>query len=160
KRPKIVATFPEPMITTFIRLSLSLMKIKQKIAIGYTRLKLKLLTVLSKRMAAKEAFQLFCTPYLPKLKKAPHIFDQAEQLNFLFKGLNIRGYRWNHSRPNKILIIHGFDSQAYKFSRYVEKLLQKDYEVLAFDAPAHGNSEGKIINVQEYAFMIEEAIKR
>jgi pimeloyl-ACP methyl ester carboxylesterase len=136
------------------------MKIKQKTAIGYIRLKLKLLALVSKRKAAATAFRLFCTPYLPKLKKVPAIFKQAEQLTFTMNGKAIRGYRWNHSHPDKILIIHGFNSQAYKFSRYVELLLNKNYEVLAFDAPAHGNSEGKTANAQEYANMIVEVINR
>jgi len=135
------------------------MKIKQKIAIGYIRLKLKALAIFSKRKAAEEAFRLFSTPYLPKIKTAPHIFENAERLNFSFNGSKTHGYRWNHSRPHKILIIHGFDSQAYKFSKYVEMLLKKDHEVVIFDAPAHGDSEGKTINALEYSLMIKEVVK-
>jgi pimeloyl-ACP methyl ester carboxylesterase len=135
------------------------MKIKQKIAIAYIRLKLKLLTIFSKRKAAEEAFRLFSTPYLPKIKAAPHIFEKAERLNFLFNRSTIRGYRWNHPGPHKILIIHGFDSQAYKFSRYVEMLLKKNYEIVIFDAPAHGDSEGKTVNALEYSLMIKDVVK-
>jgi pimeloyl-ACP methyl ester carboxylesterase len=136
------------------------MKIKQKIAIGCVRLKLKLLTVFSKRKTAKEAFRLFSTPYVPKIKKAAPVFEKAEQLNFLYNGSNVRGYRWNHPQQHKVLIIHGFNSQAYKFSKYVELLLKKNYEVLVFDAPAHGDSDGKTVNALQYSLMIEEVIKR
>ena len=136
------------------------MKIKQKIAIGYIRFKLKLLAVFSKRKAAEEAFRLFCTPYLPRIKNEPPVFEPAALLNFSLNGSTIRGYRWNHSKPHKILIIHGFDSQAYKFARYITPLTEKGYEVLAFDGPAHGDSEGKTVNAQEYAGMIKEVIKR
>jgi alpha-beta hydrolase superfamily lysophospholipase len=136
------------------------MKIKQKIAIGYIRLKLKAFAIFSKRKAAEEAFHLFSTPYLPPIKTAPPIFENAERLNFLFNGLTIHGYRWNHSRTHKVLIIHGFNSQAYKFSKYVELLLKKDYEVVIFDAPAHGESEGKTINALEYSLMIKDAVKK
>lgn len=37
-------------------------------------------------------------------------------------------------------------------------LVQKKYEVLAFDAPAHGGSEGKTVNAVEYAAMIKKII--
>jgi alpha-beta hydrolase superfamily lysophospholipase len=136
------------------------MKIKQKIAIGYIRLKLKILAIFSKRKAAEEAFRLFSTPYLPKIKTAPPIFENAERLSFIFNGSKTHGYRWNHARPHKILIIHGFDSQSYKFSKYVELLLKKDYEIVIFDAPAHGDSEGKTINALEYSLMIKDVVQQ
>ena len=69
-----------------------------------------------------------------------------------FEGLAIVGYGWTPTNPNgkKVLILHGFSSYAYKFEHYVPLLLQMGYEVLAFDAPGHGDSEGKIVNALVY----------
>jgi pimeloyl-ACP methyl ester carboxylesterase len=39
---------------------------------------------------------------------------------------------------------------------YIDPLIQKGYEVLAFDAPAHGRSEGKQINAIIYRDFIKE----
>ncbi len=50
----------------------------------------------------------------------------------------------------KILIAHGFSSYSYKFEKYVQPLLKDGFEVVAFDAPAHGLSEGKMINALIY----------
>ncbi len=135
------------------------MKLKQKIAIGYIRAKFKLLTVVSKRLAAEKAFDLFCTPFMKSRIRTPTIFDQAEPLLFELNGLKVKGFRWNHNQPNKVLILHGFGSAAHKFHQYISPLIAKGYEVLAFDAPAHGNSEGTRINAAEYCRMIEEVIK-
>ena len=69
-----------------------------------------------------------------------------------FEGLAIVGYGWTPTAPNgkKVMILHGFSSYAYKFEHYVPLLLQMGYEVLAFDAPGHGDSEGKIVNALIY----------
>ena len=50
--------------------------------------------------------------------------------------------------------MHGFNSYCYKFNNYIEQLQHKGFEVLAFDAPAHGLSGGKSINALLYHDMI------
>jgi len=60
-------------------------------------------------------------------------------------GIVIKGWRWNHPAERKVLILHGFESSAINFDRYVKPLIKKGYEVLAFDAPAHGRSGSKTI---------------
>src|SRR5207253_3747925 len=66
----------------------------------------------------------------------------------------VRGYRWNHSSNKKALILHGFESTVVNFVNYIEGLIQKGYEVLAFDAPAHGHSSGKYITLILYKEML------
>jgi len=136
------------------------MKLKQKIAISYIRAKFKMLTVLSKRLAAEKAFDLFCTPFMKSRSRVPVIFAEAEPLHFKLNGLTVKGFRWNHEQPVKVLILHGFGSAAHKFHQYIAPLIKKGYEVLAFDAPAHGTSEGTRVNAVEYCQMIEEVMKR
>lgn len=132
------------------------MKLKQRLAISYIRTKFKLLSAISKQKAAKEAFKLFCTPLGRSIEKVP--LKNAEPLQFELDGKMIRGYRWNHPGNKKVLILHGFGSAAYKFERYASPLVKKGYEVLAFDAPAHGSSEGKRTHAVEYAAMIRKVI--
>ena len=134
------------------------MKLKQKIAIGYIRVKFKLLTIVSKRLAAEKAFELFCTPLIQTEPRTPAIFTKAEALQFELNGLKVNGFRWNQGSPNKMLILHGFGSAAHNFHTYILPLINKGYEVLAFDAPAHGNSEGKTIHAVQYSQMIEKVI--
>jgi pimeloyl-ACP methyl ester carboxylesterase len=129
------------------------MKLGQRLVIGYYKNKLRTLSYLSKEKAAVEAFRLFCTPYTRKItQKRPTIFTKATPKLIDFEGLAIVGYGWTPTNPNgkKILILHGFSSYAYKFEHYVPLLLQMGYEVLAFDAPGHGDSEGKIVNALVY----------
>jgi len=133
------------------------MKLTQRIAIGYYQTKLKTIALVSPRKAAESAFKLFCTPRNGKNKhKAPVIFYKADTLSFNLEGLQIYGWRWKteFSNGKKILLVHGFDSYSYKFEKYVNLLLAQNFEVLTFDAPGHGISEGKTINVKIYRDLI------
>ncbi|CAN5755638.1 hypothetical protein BH11BAC3_BH11BAC3_25200 [soil metagenome] len=135
------------------------MKLKQKIAIEFLRTKFKMLSLVSKRKAAEKAFDLFCTPFMKTGERTPVIFKTAEPLHFVLNGLKINGFRWNQNKPQKVLILHGMGSAAHKFHQYITPLIEKGYEVLAFDAPAHGSSEGNTINAVEYREMIEEVLR-
>ncbi len=132
------------------------MKFSQRLALGYIRTKLKLLSSISKNKAAEKAFELFCTPQRRNLKQPPKIFEQAEKLQLKVEGITVRGWRWNHPATRKALIIHGFESSAVNFDRYVKPLVKKGYEVLAFDAPAHGRSGSKQITAPLYKRTILE----
>jgi len=123
---------------------------RQQIALSYIRTKFKLLAALSKQKAAEKAFQLFCTPQYRNRKNLPPVFEKAEKLNFKFEENNIQGYRWNHPSDKKLLILHGYESSVINFDRYIKPLTKAGFEVLAFDAPAHGRSGGKQINVLAY----------
>lgn len=136
------------------------MKLAQKIAVSYFRTKFKLLTVVSSTKAAEKAFDLFRTPQRRNKKPAPKIFEQAEKLTFKLDGITIHGWRWNHPAERKVLILHGFESSATSFDRYVKPLVKKGYEVLAFDAPAHGKSSSKQITAPLYAKTIIEINQR
>jgi len=135
------------------------MSLGQRLVIKYVRTKLGLLSTISKRKAAEKAFQLFCTPQYRNKKKLPPIFEKAEKLHFPFEGNIIRGYRWNSPADKKVMILHGFESSVINFDRYINPLVKKGYEVLAFDAPAHGRSSGKRVNVLMYKNMLHHIYK-
>jgi esterase/lipase len=130
------------------------MKLAQKLAVNYLRARLNFLAVLSKKKAAKKAYQIFCTPYYKSKKETPAIFKTAFPLSINVKGTTVRGYRWNEGGIKRVLILHGFESSVKNFDAYIAELIQKNYEVLAFDAPAHGISGGKYITLPLYIDMI------
>ncbi|MBI2730624.1 MAG: alpha/beta hydrolase [Sphingobacteriales bacterium] len=139
------------------------MKLAQKIAIGYIRTKLNLLAVVSKRKAAEKALEIFSTPFSKVKKKSPPVFEKAERIVFKMDEYTIRGFRWNHNKDinrKKVLILHGFESTVKNFERYINPLLKKNYEILAFDAPGHGDSSGKQLNLPLYIKTIETIVKK
>src|SRR3954469_3236552 len=136
------------------------MKLIQRIGLKYFRIKFKVLEFVSVSKAAKEAFQLFCTPYSKRRTyEVPDAFTNANKLFFDFYDHTICGFNWKPEKSNgcKLLICHGFDSNSYRFERYIKPLLQDGFEVFAFDAPAHGVSSGKTITALLYRDMILQA---
>lgn len=131
------------------------MTFTQKLAISYTRAKFKILSSLSKKKAAEKAFELFCTPQFRNRKDLPPVFRVAEKITFVFREFRITGYRWNKGAGTRALIVHGFESSVVNFERYVQMLVKRNYEVLAFDAPAHGRSSGRQINAIIYRDLIK-----
>src|SRR6266542_157672 len=130
------------------------MALSKQLALKYVRTKFKLLSTLSKRKAAEKAFELFCTPQLRTKKNLPAIFEKSEKIEFSFEKNIVRGYQWNNPSQKRALILHGFESSVINFKNYVEPLIEKGYEVLAFDAPAHGRSSGKTITVITYKNLV------
>ncbi len=136
------------------------MKLSQQLGLRYLRTKFKLLSSISKKKASKEAFDLFCTPQRRHIKPLPNVFNQAENLQLQLHELLLTGWRWNHPANRKVLILHGFESSVTNFDRYINPLIKKGYEVLAFDAPAHGRSSGKKITAPLYKQFILEINKQ
>jgi pimeloyl-ACP methyl ester carboxylesterase len=128
--------------------------------VEYYRKKFNTLSLVSPRKAAEKAFELFCTPYTRKRNfPVPEIFKKAEQLTINLENIAVKGFRWkpdHNANGKKILICHGFDGFSYRFDKYVPSLLAKGFEVLAFDAPAHGVSSGTTITIIQYRDMILE----
>lgn len=135
------------------------MKVQQKLALGFIRTKLNLLASVNRNKAASQAFKLFCTPFskYPGIESAG--FADGRKIDFKLNGNTIRGYQCNYPRENKVLILHGFSSSCQNFGSYVAPFIEKNYEVLAFDAPAHGRSEGNTVNALEYSEMIKKVIE-
>lgn len=135
------------------------MKLAQRIVLGYYKTKINTLIKVAPGKAAQAAFKLFCTPYSGKRKlEAPAIFHKADKIQFSLDGLNINGFSWKAQTPTDktVLIVHGFDSYSYRFEAYIPLLHTAGYNVLAFDAPAHGISDGKYINAPLYKKMLSE----
>lgn len=102
-----------------------------------------------------------CTPFNGKsVSKTPPLFDDALPVEFFVKKFKIKGF---HFRPDetisndkKVLVCHGFDSNSYRFAKYVTSLVKAGFQVFAFDAPGHGFSDGKTINAFIYRDTILE----
>ncbi len=135
------------------------MKLAQKIAVNYIRAKLNMMAVVSPALAADKAFDIFTQPKHRSKKTPPDIFCKGERIHFELQGKKVKGWRWNEQAEKKLLVLHGYESSVRKFDHHISRAIKKGYGVYAFDAPAHGNSEGKTIHILIYMDMIRKIEK-
>lgn len=132
----------------------------QQMMLSYLKTKIRLASIASTRWGAQIAFDMFSTPYRKSKKPKPGIFRQAENIKINVDGCLINGYKWKPEASRQLLILHGFESRAYKFDMYITPLLNKGWGVTIMDAKAHGKSEGNQIILPDYVAMIEELEKQ
>jgi len=62
------------------------------------------------------------------------------------QGVRVRGWTFGKvlTRPDakKILLVHGWEGRGSQLGRFVEPLVDAGFQVVTFDAPAHGDSKG------------------
>lgn len=134
----------------------------QRLVIEYYRAKFNLMHVVSSRWALRSAMDLFQTPYPRRPKKDPPIWKYAEPLWLHSEREKLAGFRWTgEGNPTKkMLIVHGFAGNCRSFDAYIKPALRKGYEVVAYDAPAHGKSSGKHLNLLKYASVLEDILRQ
>jgi pimeloyl-ACP methyl ester carboxylesterase len=116
---------------------------------------LNLLSIVAPRTAGTRGFYFFCTPRSAPVKDHQHKFlDTAERSRFWHDAAWVQTYRWGNG-PRKILLLHGWQSHTYRWRNYVESFSKDDCTVYALDAPAHGRSGGKYLNLPKYSEVIE-----
>lgn len=134
------------------------MKLLQNFTFYFLKFQIKFLSLFSKKWAGNRAFEIFCTPYQSKSYHLTTLFKEAEPLTIAVQGKSIAGYRWNKGADKRILIAHGFNSSSNKFEHFVKDFISLNYEVISFDAPAHGNSSGNKLTALLYKKTIEQII--
>ena len=116
------------------------------------------LSLFSGKMAAEQAFELFCTIRKGKvLEKQRDYLDGAKHERLKVCGHTLQIYRWN-GNGETILLVHGWESNTFRWRNLIAYLTEADYNVLAFDAPAHGYSSGKKLHAPLYADCIQDII--
>ncbi|TDQ10291.1 alpha/beta hydrolase [Pedobacter metabolipauper] len=109
-------------------------------------------------------WKLIC--YSPKMPSRLHqqdLLDAAEYSSFKVydqyfskSELRVNCFKWGKG-PVKILLTHGWGSKAIDFSELIHTLLQhKEVQVIAFDAPGNGSSEGALSNLILYVESIKQ----
>lgn len=113
------------------------------------------INLFSSRIGGKHAFYIFCYPFKARISTKQQAFlDTAHQFKLPVDDFEIQCYRWG-SGPKNILFVHGWQSNAYRWKKYIENLPQDQFTIYAFDAPGHGNSGSRIGNVPLYEKAIQ-----
>lgn len=114
----------------------------------------KILGLLFPKRMANSAKNTFLTPRKYPLKAwEQEIEKQGERFSF---GDGLSALRWGDAKP-KVLLVHGWESRATQMSGFVDLFIEAGYQLIAIDAPAHGESSGAHANPVAFAEAIVTA---
>ena len=117
-------------------------------------------SIISSKFASKKALNLFASPrkgrYTEQQRK---IIDSALFQELNYNNTDVATYRWI-GKGKKILLAHGWESNASRWDYILEELKAKDYNIIALDAPAHGRSGGKQFNAILYSEFINVVVQK
>ena len=120
---------------------------------------LNVLSYLSPKLAGKQGFRIFCYPHRIKLNKTQVSFlRQAIHNEVILEKYKSFVYKWGKG-PKKILLLHGWQSNSFRWKRYMAHFDLEKYTFYAFDAPAHGLSPGNMLNLVVYGKMLNKVLK-
>jgi pimeloyl-ACP methyl ester carboxylesterase len=138
-----------------------LKKLLQKILPKAIGAQINVTALWSKKSAAKKAFLIFCMP-----RKGRSTPEQLAYLNSatqeeiaIDKKVSVQTYHWK-GKGKTVLLVHGWESNAHRWWKLIDVLLQRDYNIIAFDAPGHGSSKGRLLNVPLYTKCLEHITQR
>ncbi len=111
-------------------------------------------SLVSSKYAAAKALSLFATPRKGDInQKQASFLNSAKKETLNCKGNAIMTYQWDgHNKT--VLLSHGWESNTSRWQGLIALLQSKNFNIIALDAPAHGESESKTFNAILYSEFI------
>ena len=78
---------------------------------------------------------------------------RAERLYLSLDGKPLAAWRWG--RGPAVLLVHGWGSRGSRLASFIAPLTEVGYSVVAFDAPGHGGSAGRLSSLPQFISAIE-----
>jgi pimeloyl-ACP methyl ester carboxylesterase len=101
-------------------------------------------------LAARWAESIFCRPPRQEERPAEEAFLRTGRpATFTHGRLVLRGWEWGDGPL--VLLAHGWGSRAGRWAAFVPELVAAGHRVIAYDAPAHGRSDGRLASLPEFA---------
>jgi pimeloyl-ACP methyl ester carboxylesterase len=104
--------------------------------------------VVAPGVAARWAETLFCTP--PPRREGDEAFiATGTRFTITSQGQQLAGWQWGEGPA--VVLVHGWGSRASRMSGLARALVGAGFRVVAYDAPAHGESTGRFASLPEFA---------
>lgn len=119
------------------------------------------LQAISPKLATLFAAKLFTTPLKHKIPKREWEMDSKshkERLWIPSIQKNIQVYRYGFG-ATKVLLVHGWSGRGTQLVKIATLMVEMGYQVISFDAPAHGKSPGNSTLMPEFIASIMELEK-
>ncbi len=93
--------------------------------------------------------RVFFTPSTYKVTAAEkHYLDNGRSFEISVHHKAVKCWQWG-SGPS-ILLAHGWNGRGIQLHHFIEPLIRRGYSVITYDAPGHGESQGKTSSYFEF----------
>lgn len=117
----------------------------------------KILGLLSPKLAGRYALYLFLKPPKFRIPKREIKFREEASLSFIeIKGNKISVRRWGEKNKPTVLLSHGWGGRSSQLHAFIHPLVEAGYQVIGFELPGHGDSQGSSSNMLEAATIIQK----
>ena len=108
----------------------------------------------------KKMYRAFFGPGKYEVKSADEeIIARGNNYRLPFKDGELAVTTWGNTGP-AVLLMHGWGGARAQMTGFVDPLLFAGYRVVAYDQPAHGESDGKMTNLLEIAPTMDLVLQR
>lgn len=126
-------------------------KIKEPFPLRAIRWSYPKLEKIAPPIAHNIAWNLFFSPFkFKRPAREEEAFNMASINSILVNGKQVKVFDWGKLGDPVVVMVHGWSGRATQFYKFIEPLIKSGFHVVAFDAPAHGLSEGKNTNIKEF----------
>ena len=109
--------------------------------------------------AAQKAYHFMSNPRVHKLRHFEQdALARAEKGQITFNQFEIKTYTWGRPADPVAFLVHGWEGQAGNFGALIDILLDKGYQVVAFDGPSHGASSKGNTNMFEFGDLVASLV--
>jgi pimeloyl-ACP methyl ester carboxylesterase len=99
----------------------------------------------------KKTYQTFFSPARYEVKPSEReVIEWGNNYRLPYEGGELAITTWGNSGP-AVLLMHGWGGARAQMTGFVDSLLFAGYRVVAYDQPAHGESDGTMTNLLEIA---------
>jgi predicted alpha/beta hydrolase family esterase len=137
--------------------------VRSKTTLRLTRAALQAAYIVSEELGTTLAERLFTTPRRharPDRERAvlatarPFVVDTIARSPGNQSTIALEAWRWGHGPV--VLLVHGWEGRGSQLGAFVEPLVAAGMSVVAFDAPAHGDSPGRRLFLTDHADAIAD----
>ncbi|MFK5892290.1 MAG: alpha/beta fold hydrolase [Pseudomonadota bacterium] len=111
---------------------------------------------ISPYIAGNISFYIFCHIRASSLRNAEvMVMNKSKKSMLTINNKKVTTYEWSE-KGEPVLLVHGWESRASRYYKFIDKLIENGYRPISFDAPAHGESSGKATTILEFAEIIKQ----
>jgi pimeloyl-ACP methyl ester carboxylesterase len=109
----------------------------------------------------KKVYRAFFSPGKYEVKPTDQaVLESGNNFRIPFEGGELAVTAWGEENAPAVLLMHGWGGSRAQMTGFVGPLLSAGFRVVAYDQPAHGESDGKTTNVLEIAPTMELVLKQ